>query len=112
MAERRSQEVERPADIVDTDRRSRQYIQEKSMPGATVRQQFTIPARPEPFNFAPAETALIVVDMQNGFLSKGGYLDLVGIDVSPAAKATAATQAVIYAAPDAGLEIIYLQNGF
>ena len=82
------------------------------MPGATVRQRFTIPARPEPFNFVPAETALIVVDMQNGFLSKGGYLDLVGIDVSPAAKATAATQAVIAAAREADLRIIYLQNGF
>src|SRR5258705_12634322 len=87
-------------------------IQEESMQSTTLRQQLTIPARPEPFKLVTAETALIVVDMQNGFLSKGGYLDLVGIDVSPAANAIAATQAVIACVRKAGLKIIYLQNGF
>ena len=33
----------------------------------------------------PAETALIVVDMQNAYASPGGYLDLAGFDISGAA---------------------------
>ncbi len=57
-------------------------------------------------------TALLVVDMQNGYLSKGGYLDLIGTDVSPAPKAIAGTLAVIDAARAAGLRVVYLQNGF
>lgn len=72
----------------------------------------SIPARPAPLEITLPETALIVVDMQNAFLSKGGYLDLIGTDVSPAAKVIASTQAVIAAARKAGLTIIYLQNGF
>lgn len=35
--------------------------------GATV----TLPARPEAIAFAPQETALIVVDMQNAYASQG-----------------------------------------
>src|SRR2546428_1707892 len=72
----------------------------------------TIPARPEPLDIVPAETALIVVDMQNAFLSKGGYLDLVGIDVTPARTVIPATLAVIDAARKARLRVIYFQNGF
>ena len=33
----------------------------------------------------PAETALIIVDMQNAYASPGGYLDLAGFDISGAA---------------------------
>ena len=35
----------------------------------------------------PAETALIIVDMQNAYASPGGYLDLAGFDISGAAPA-------------------------
>ena len=35
-------------------------------------------ARPEPIMIKPAETALIVVDMQNAYASPGGYLDHAG----------------------------------
>jgi hypothetical protein len=44
----------------------------------------TIAARPEPLAVVPEETALIVVDMQNAYLSKDGYLDLCGFDISGA----------------------------
>ncbi len=71
-----------------------------------------VPARPTALEVTLSEAALIVVDMQNAFLSKGGYLDLVGIDVSPAPKVIASVQAVIASARAAGLKIIYLQNGF
>lgn len=35
----------------------------------------TLPARPESLTFAPQQSALIVVDMQNAYASRGGYLD-------------------------------------
>lgn len=38
----------------------------------------TLPARPESLTFAPQQSALIVVDMQNAYASQGGYLDLAG----------------------------------
>ena len=43
-----------------------------------------INAEPEPFDFQVERSALIVVDMQNAYASKGGYLDLAGFDVSGA----------------------------
>ena len=41
-----------------------------------------LPARPESLAMNSGETALIVVDMQNAYSTKGGYLDLAGFDVS------------------------------
>jgi ureidoacrylate peracid hydrolase len=72
----------------------------------------TIPARPEPIEVDLAETALIVIDMQNAYLSKGGYLDLVGFDVSESPRVIAAVRTVIDSARAAGVTIIYMQNGF
>src|SRR5260221_12681287 len=71
-----------------------------------------LPARPADLEVALEETALIVVDMQNAYLSKGGYLDLVGIDVSKAPQVIAGTKAVIDTCRAAGLKFIFLQNGF
>ena len=39
-------------------------------------------AAPEAIQLAAEQTALIVIDMQNAYTSKGGYLDLAGFDVS------------------------------
>src|SRR6516164_9393894 len=72
----------------------------------------SLPARPADLEVALQETALIVVDMQNAYLSKGGYLDLVGIDVSKAPQVIAGTRAVIDACRATGIKIIFLQNGF
>ena len=36
----------------------------------------TLNARPEAITFDAQQSALIVVDMQNAYASKGGYLDL------------------------------------
>jgi ureidoacrylate peracid hydrolase len=71
-----------------------------------------IAARPEPLEVDISETALIVIDMQNAYLSKGGYLDLVGFDVSESPRVVAAVRKVIDSARAAGVTIIYMQNGF
>jgi len=72
----------------------------------------TLPARPEPITVVPEETALIVVDMQHAYLSKGGYIDLCGFDVSGAPPVIEETAEVIAACRAAAIPIIYLQNGF
>lgn len=74
--------------------------------------RLTIPARPAALESALARTALIVVDMQNAYLSKGGYLDLIGTDISQAPRAIAGTKAVLAAARAAGIKVVFLQNGF
>ncbi|HKB18364.1 MAG TPA: pyrimidine utilization protein B, partial [Candidatus Dormibacteraeota bacterium] len=42
-----------------------------------------LPAEPEAVSIDLDRTALLVVDMQNAFASRGGMLDLAGIDVRP-----------------------------
>jgi ureidoacrylate peracid hydrolase len=69
-------------------------------------------ARPEPITFDPERTALLVVDMQNDFGTKGGMFDRAGIDISQIQKAVAPTARVIAAARKAGTKVIYLKMGF
>jgi ureidoacrylate peracid hydrolase len=72
----------------------------------------TIAAQPEPLAVVPEETALIVVDMQHAYCSPGGYLDLVGFDISGAPPVIAEAARVIADCRAAGIAVIYLQNGF
>ena len=71
-----------------------------------------LPARPEPLRLKPSETAVIVVDMQNAYASKGGYIDIAGFDVSGAPLAISRTKTVLDAARAAGLTVIFFQNGW
>lgn len=71
-----------------------------------------LPARPEPLRLNPAETAVIVVDMQNAYCTKGGYVDLAGFDVGGAAGAIDRTRTVLDAARSAGCTVIFFQNGW
>ncbi len=72
----------------------------------------SLPARPEPVTVVVEETALVIVDMQNAYLSKGGYIDLVGFDVSGAPPVIEETARIAEACRAAGIPVIYLQNGF
>jgi ureidoacrylate peracid hydrolase len=65
-------------------------------------------ARPEDITIDPARTAVLVVDMQNAFASKGGMLDLIGLDISGAKSAIAATKKVIEVARAAKMKVVYL----
>lgn len=78
------------------------------MPTTTLR----VRARPEAIDVAPGRAALIVVDMQNAYLSSGGYLDLAGFDLTGADEVIRRSRAVLSAARQAGVEVIYLQNGW
>ncbi|GJE18560.1 pyrimidine utilization protein B [Methylobacterium marchantiae] len=72
----------------------------------------TLPARPEPIAFDPEATALIVVDMQNAYASKGGYLDLAGFDVSATGPVIDRIAQAVAAARGAGIRIVWFQNGW
>jgi ureidoacrylate peracid hydrolase len=71
-----------------------------------------LPARPEPIAFDPAATALVVVDMQNAYATRGGYLDLAGFDVSTTGPVIERTAGAVAAARAAGILVIWFQNGW
>jgi ureidoacrylate peracid hydrolase len=68
--------------------------------------------RPEPIEIDFAKSAVVVVDMQNAFLSKGGTLDLAGQDLSEAPRVVRAIASVLNAARRAGVAIVHLQMGY
>lgn len=74
--------------------------------------EVTLPTQPEPLTIRPSETAIIVVDMQNAYVSKGGYCDLAGFDISGSVAAIAQTKKVLDAARAAGVLVVYFQNGW
>src|SRR6476646_8861253 len=60
----------------------------------------------------PAKSALVVVDMQNDFGSKGGMFDRAGIDISGIQEAVGLTARVLAPARGLGIKIIYLKMGY
>jgi ureidoacrylate peracid hydrolase len=71
-----------------------------------------LPARPHAITISRERTALLLIDMQNAFASRGGMLDLAGIDVAPAREAVANARLVRDAARSASIPIIYLVMGY
>lgn len=69
-------------------------------------------AKPEAITFDPAKAAVIVVDMQNDFGSKGGMFDRAGIDISGIQAAVGPTAKILAAARRASIRIIYLKMGY
>jgi len=80
--------------------------------GAGRGRMVTLPARPEPIRVSIEETAIVVIDMQNAYASPGGYVDLAGFDIEGAAGAIGQIAKVLDTARAAGVQIVYLQNGW
>ena len=72
----------------------------------------TLAGKPRPVEIDLRKTAVIVVDMQNDFGSKGGMFDRAGIDISGIQKAVAPTARTLAAARKAGIPIVYLKMGY
>ncbi len=68
----------------------------------------TIPAKPEPVKIDVSRTAIVIVDMQNAFATKGGMFDLVGQDISAAKGVIASIKKTADAARSTGAKVIYL----
>lgn len=81
-------------------------------PGSKLADALTLPARPEPIRLAAADTAVVVIDMQNAYASPGGYLDLAGFDISGAERVIERSRRVLETARRAKMPVIFFQNGW
>ncbi|HUG13412.1 MAG TPA: isochorismatase family cysteine hydrolase [Thermomicrobiales bacterium] len=68
----------------------------------------SVDARPGPMQLDPRDTAVIVVDMQHGFVGDGGWWDRAGVDLSGIQAAVDPISRVLEMARGAGMAVIYL----
>jgi nicotinamidase-related amidase len=71
----------------------------------------TVDARPYPFTFDPASTALVVIDMQRDFMEPGGFGETLGNDVSELRRSIAPTAALLARCREFGLFIVHTREG-
>jgi ureidoacrylate peracid hydrolase len=69
-------------------------------------------AKPEPIEVDLTKSAVVVVDMQNAFATKGGMLDIAGTDISDAPRVVRSIKSVLDAARQAGVLVVYVQMGY
>jgi ureidoacrylate peracid hydrolase len=69
-------------------------------------------AKPVPIEVELKNAAVVVVDMQNAFASKGGMLDISGADISGASRVVQSIKSVLSAARQAGVLVVYVQMGY
>jgi nicotinamidase-related amidase len=71
----------------------------------------SIDARPSPYTFDPACTALLVIDMQRDFLEPGGFGESLGNDVGQLRRTIAPLAALLAGWRAAGLPVIHTREG-
>jgi len=69
-----------------------------------------ISARPGPYRFRPAHTALILIDMQRDFIEPGGFGEALGNDVSHLRVAVEPAQRLLAWARTQGLRIVHTKE--
>lgn len=69
-------------------------------------------AKPGPIDVDLTKSAVVVVDMQNAFATKGGMLDISGADISDAPRVVRSIKSVLDAARQAGVLVVYVQMGY
>jgi ureidoacrylate peracid hydrolase len=68
--------------------------------------------RPEAIEIDESKAAVVVVDMQNAFASKGGMLDIAGVDISGAAAVVEKIASVLERVRACGIPVVHLQMGY
>jgi ureidoacrylate peracid hydrolase len=71
-----------------------------------------VDAKPDALTLEPAETAVIVVDMQNDFVAEGGMFARAGLPVAAAQAVVEPIARVLAAARAAGIKVVYLKMAF
>jgi nicotinamidase-related amidase len=78
-------------------------------------EQLHVPADPYPWPFdgrlGPANTVLIIIDMQTDFCGHGGYVDKMGYDLSLTRAPIVPIQAVLAAMRAKGYHVIHTREG-
>lgn len=74
-------------------------------------QPLQIAAAPQTITIDLARSAIVVIDMQNDFCAKGGWVDHLGIDYAPDRRPIAPLQALLPALRQAGLPVIWVNWG-
>jgi len=69
-------------------------------------------AQPDKLQLDLSQTAVIVVDMQNDFCSKGGLLEFQGVDLTILQPVVPKIRKVLDVARKTGLKVIYLKMGY
>ena len=70
-----------------------------------------IAARPYPYAFAPAGTALIVIDMQRDFVERGGFGEALGNDVTRLAAIVPTVSALLAWARAHRIRVVHTREG-
>lgn len=68
-------------------------------------------AMPQQIVVDAGKLAMVVIDMQNDFCAKGGWLDLIGVDVSPARRPIAPLQRLLPVLRRAEVPVIWVNWG-
>jgi ureidoacrylate peracid hydrolase len=79
---------------------------------ALVSRPVRINAKPAPVKLDLTRTAVIVVDMQNAFVSEGGMFDEAGYDISRAPAIIAKNAELLPALREAGVRVVYLKMSY
>ncbi|WP_110687174.1 pyrimidine utilization protein B [Salinicola aestuarinus] len=79
---------------------------------AAAADEIVLAGRPEAIAMSRSQAALVVVDMQNAYASRGGYLDIAGFDVSSTQAVIERIARAVMAARASGIQIIFFQNGW
>jgi nicotinamidase-related amidase len=70
-----------------------------------------VQAEPYPFSFEPAQTALVIIDMQRDFLEPGGFGAMLGNDVEQLRRTIEPNRLLLAAWRAAGLLAIHTREG-
>lgn len=70
----------------------------------------TLNARPTPFTFDPARTALVMIDMQRDFIEPGGFGASLGNDVALLAPVVSAAASLVAACREMGLWVVHTKE--
>jgi nicotinamidase-related amidase len=71
----------------------------------------TLPADPYPFEFDPANTALVIIDMQRDFVEPGGFGETLGNDVTLLQSVVPPLKKVLDTARAVGMTVIHTREG-
>jgi biuret amidohydrolase len=71
----------------------------------------SVEAEPYVYEFNPAQTALLIIDMQRDFLEPGGFGEMLGNDVSYLRRTIEPNRRLLAAWRKAGLQVIHTREG-